>query len=324
MISYLKAVLRAYAGGPKHRLRHARLLDDIPGIPEAISRFEQRWPETIGEVSKEAPIFVLASSWRAGSTALQRLVMSGGDAIIWGEPYRNHNLVQRLAVSLRSLSENNPSERELNLIHRDQPLSELWIATFSPSPQHLKAAHRVFLETLLAQPAGELGYRRWGLKEVRLGGQHIAYLRWLFPSARFLLLHRSPYDAYRSYRVFETWYSEWPQRPVLSARDFGRHWACTTRGFLRAAREFPDDVRLLSHADLSNLGERLITEIAGFLGLELRPEALHSVVTGRDRSREEYRPPPSVPRPELRALARIVDDVASPLGYNPPWRQRTP
>ncbi len=52
------------------------------------------------QIDDESPIFIFSSGWRAGSTYLQRLVMSSGKVLIWGEPFDKSDLIQSLSTSM--------------------------------------------------------------------------------------------------------------------------------------------------------------------------------------------------------------------------------
>lgn len=313
MLSFLKSVLRATVGGWHHRRTHSRLLATMPTVHGAIQSLEERWPQTVSEASKEQPIFLLASSWRAGSTALQRLVVSSGQALIWGEPYRDCNYIQLLAASLQALSNTHPTDRELHILDEDGDLDRQWIGTLSPDPREFKKSHRMFVEGLYCEPSKRRGYPRWGFKEVRLGKEHVEYLRWLFPNSRFVFLHRNPYSAYRSYRVFETWYGRWPSEPILSARDFALHWRRLTEDFLSMSSW--DDCMNITYDDLSQKPDEVARHLSAHLDLELDGAPLKRRVTGRVSGESAAPSLPRIPLPEMWALRHVVGSLAESLGY---------
>lgn len=314
MIGLIKSLIRARYGGVTHRQVHSEMVSSIPSVAEALRYSDDRWPELTEVGSDQSPVFLLSSSWRAGSTALQRLVTSSRDVLVWGEPYRDCNYVQTLSESLRSFTERQPNDKELSLAQGGLDLSQEWIATMSPLPADLKRAHIAFMETMYAQPAAALGYPRWGIKEVRLDLGHAAYLRWLFPQARFVFLYRDLYQAYRSYRVFPTWYARWPHEPVLSARDFGLHWQRLTDEFVREAEAFGG--YLLAYESLRSRPEEVAAELSDHLAVELDATPLTHAVTGRGKENDAKRPPP-ITRAEISALQSVAGPLASRLGYAP-------
>lgn len=191
-----------------------------------------------------APVFVLASAWRSGSTLAQRLLVSSGDLLMWGEPYDHAALIRRLADSIRPFDSKWPPAPYI-VDPADPPSPDKWIANAYPAPHHLIAAHRAFFDTLFTEPAREAGFGRWGLKGVRLDGSHARYLQFLYPDARFVFLHRNPYDAFLSYRLLHDirphsywWYHRWPDIQVSTAEEFAAIWATLTESFLDTA----DDV----------------------------------------------------------------------------------
>lgn len=133
--------------------------------------------------------------------------------LMWGEPYGDCNLIQRLADSIRPLRTELPTSNQfINHFtpqdgeHSAADLSRAWIANLYPEMSDFLQAHRTFWETLFATPAYSRGYSRWGVKEVRLTIEHAEYLHWLFPKAKFIFLYRNPYKAYRSCRPWRNLY----------------------------------------------------------------------------------------------------------------------
>lgn len=187
----------------------------------------------------EQPIFILSAGWRSGSTLLQRLVCSGGDVLIWGEPYDRSNLLQSLTRSLAPFSDVWPPAGYLQPSADLQALSASWTANLYPPPAALRAAYRGFLLGLFAKPARDLGAARWGFKEVRLGHAEAVLLQALFPRGRFLFIRRQLPEAYLSYRGFSGgmgWYASWPGAPVFTPFAFARNWARMTQEVELAAR----------------------------------------------------------------------------------------
>ena len=193
-----------------------------------------------GSAFEETPIFVLSAGWRSGSTLLQRLVCSGKDVLIWGEPYDRSNLIQTLARSAAPFSESWPPEGYIKPSEDLDALSHQWTANLYPPASALRAAYRAFMIDLFAKPASELGAVRWGLKEVRFGYAEAAFLKSLFPNARFLFIRRRLPDAYLSYKGFNgsmNWFADWPDKAVFTPFAFARHWARLRRETEQAAQD---------------------------------------------------------------------------------------
>jgi hypothetical protein len=267
-------------------------------------------------------VFVFAAGWRSGSTLLQRLITGGGDVLVWGEPYQHCQYVQILAESLRPMGTVGPppfvhspraylpfSAKEGR--ERISRIRSTFEARLYPHPVHLASAHREFFRTLYSQPARELGFSRWGFKEVRLEFEHAAYLKWLFGGARFIFLIRDPYRAYRSYRPFRNWYHRWPGEPIMTARQFGELWARLVRGYLYGWKSV--DGMILRLEDLTS-GEVPLARISEYLGCSIDEEALRIKVRGTI----EHPEPGDVPANELKTLKKVVHPSATDLGYVTP------
>ena len=142
-------------------------------------------------------------------------------------------------------------------------------------------AHLQYFRTLFAEPAQEFGVSRWGLKEVRLGGEHARYLSWLYPKAKFVFLVREPQAAYSSYKG-RYWYHSWPFVPVYSALGYGLVWRRLASSFLSATSEVPSI--LVRYEDLisdPNEAQR----IGHFLELDLQAEIIEQRVGGTPKKR---------------------------------------
>lgn len=304
-------LLSSSFGRSKLWLKHLSQKSKVLTLPDAIDELEKRWKIEHEETDTEQPIFILSAGWRSGSTLLQRMVISGGDALIWGEPYAYADYVGKLAESIRIFRQDfPPNQCFLDFIEETEggKAHEKWIAHMYPHPNALRLAHRHFFTTMLAEPAYQRGYSRWGLKDCHHGIEHALYLKWLFPRAKFLFIYRNPYDAYRSFRQFGAYHS-WPDIPIFTARQYGRLWNNLLSGFLENQDKV--DSLLVKFEDLVQ-GHISTRGIAEFLGVEYREteNVMQTKITGRGKRKLE-----ALSRRELTALRREVDPLAQRLGY---------
>ncbi len=263
-----------------YELRRAEKVD------AALECIRQRWPEAFDTVNdNDDPVFILSAGWRSGSTLLQRLVISSGEVAVWGEPLGDAAIIQRLAISLASLSSNWPSdtyfERDRSLLS----LSNKWTANITPPISCLRESHRALLKQWLAYPAKEMyGVSRWGLKEVRLTINHARYLKWLFPNARFLFIYRNLFHAYRSWKG-NVWGCSWPGYFSWSPVAFARHWRLLVEGFLNGYKDV--DGLLVKFEDLI-AGNFDLCKIADHIGAKsLDPSVLSKKIAGIPRDRKK-------------------------------------
>jgi hypothetical protein len=255
--------------------------------------------------SSDSPVFVFAAMWRSGSTLLQRVVASSGEVLVWGEPYADSGLVQRLGKTLQVFSPIWP-ERHFIRMGADLAPAKLTVENTEnlyPHPRALVAAHLAFYDTLFAAPAREAGYPRWGLKETRLGGDDARYLRLLYPSARFLYLVRDPVDVWASYRRWAGWYLDWPEGQVRTPQAFARGWSRLASSFTASSDEI--GALVVRYEDLVD-DPSTVDRVAEHVGVSLDRTAL-------DHPTHSSRSP--VPAAEVAVVRALTRDAAAAFGY---------
>lgn len=273
----------------------------------------QRYPAPADARPTDAagPVFLLSAGWRSGSTLAQRLISSATDMLLWGEPYHHCHHIQRMAAALKPFTEHWPSPEMLLDSQDASRLSESWIANLYPAFHDLHRAHRAFLDALLHEPAARRGYGRWGLKEVRFGRDEIAYLRWLYPNARFVLLVRNPCHAWRSYRG-KIWYASWPDQPVYTAATFARVWRTLAADFLAEAAA--SDVLFVRYEDLVQGGEA-VAALEVHLNLQVDRSVLGNRIRGAEGPNKPPRPSARMEAFEDWLVRRLAGPVARSLDY---------
>lgn len=303
--------IEAFVGPRDARNKHSRSTSRRPrSIAASLQIVRKRWPD-LQSGSEEEPVFILAAGWRTGSTFLQRIVMSTGTALIWGEPYRRAEIVDSLSRQLTAFTEQWPSNGYfVDPAEKDQ-FSTSWVANLYPVLEDFMAAHIAYFERLFARPARALQKDRWGLKDILLTVDHAHYLRWLFPRARFIFVYRNPYDAYRSYRQKRNFYRRWPDQPVFTPVDYGKLWKEFTNGFVERSAEV--DGLLLRYEELKTPATK--KRIENYLGFPIaNPDSLSRI--GRSIPQRGA----WLPRLEARLLRQQIEPLSSTLGYVAPSR----
>ena len=304
LFAYLRS---AFAGTPAARKLHRQALSLMPSITSGVSELRDVL-KSDGEEDGESPIFLLSAGWRAGSTLLQRLIMSEPSVLLWGEPYDECGTIQALAHTLKAFRSGWPPKSYY--FSGSKPASEDWVANFFPMPGDLHRGHRAFFERAFAEPAKRAGAERWGIKEVRLNVEHAHYLRWVYPNAKFLLLYRNPLDAYQSYcRYGRSWYDTWPDKPVFTPTAFGRHWRTLAESFLKGERAL--GALVVRYEDLVNDSEKLLQRIEQYLNIRMDRSILGNKVGSSLRGGERA----EVSALERALLRREVAPLAEELGY---------
>jgi len=297
----------AFKGPAQARTDHVKAINLHPDIHSGIAQLQKQCP--VQDNDTEEPIFLMSAGWRSGSTLLQRLIMSDSQVLLWGEPYDECGIIQAMADTTKAFRPNWPPS---DYFYDGTPTNELsseWIANLFPSLNELKKSHRSFFDTLFAEPAKKAGANRWGIKEVRLGTEHCAYLRWLYPKARFIFLYRNPLKAYSSYCQYgRNWYNTFPDNTVFTPTVFGKHWKSLMEGFIKDATKF--NALLISYEDLTS-GHTSIDELNNFLNIKID----HAVLKKKVGGFEQHERKTKVTVIEKWLLKRAVSPLAAELGY---------
>ena len=242
-------------------------------------------------MSVASPIFVLASSWRTGSTLVQRLLSSSPDCVIWGES-------QPL---IRFLLEGVPRGTGQLDDFLDNG-ANTWMPLMSPRRYFFDQAKREMLTHLYGASASKLGRGRWGFKQVWLGGDRAqevtSCLHRMFPQARFVLVVRHPAHAWASYK---TWGHH------RHRTEFLRLWKWHTEAVLSLP-----DVHVVRYEDFAQNGPLMIEDLQSACGvMNIDHDVLHTPITGR--AADGVPDPPD--RGALAAARNIAGTLYDRFGY---------
>lgn len=179
------------------------------------------------------PIFIFSTGWRTGSTMLQRAIIASGKALIWGEAggaldclsKAEEGYVQMLGPGNQTyaggLGGNGAQQfDDFRQTGRDENVN-LWIPCMNPPIETIHLALRRMLDDVYGKPASELGYKRWGIKEVRSGIDTARFLKCLYPDAQFVFLVRNPIDCLVSLKR-HNWMDRSKDKRALEY--YAHHW----------------------------------------------------------------------------------------------------
>ncbi len=282
-------------------------IKDARELSPALVEINKRWP--LNEKEEQAgpsPVFILSAGWGSGSTLMQRLIMSSGEILVWGEPLDQAAIIQRLGLMMACMRSDWPPQYHFNDNRNMTDLSKQWVANLVPPFSAFRSAQITMLETWLGVPDTSYGAERWGLKEVRLTIDHARYLKWLFPQAKFIFIYRNLYDCYRSCKGVN-WYSIWPRYKVSYPITFARHWKTLVEGFVS---EYEDVGGLLvKYEDLIS-GQIDLDEIAKYVGVDKLDGSIFEKKMGaRSKKRGD------LSLPEKFALKSVAGRLQKKLGY---------
>lgn len=299
-------ILKAFVGGAKARASWAEERQAAANFKARLATIDRRWPG-VGGRSEEAPIFILSAGWRSGSTLVQRLMMTAEDTMTWGEPWHHGNIIDGLMDQLRAITNDWPPAEWI--IGEDvATLDNQWVANLFPPIKALVDAHYAYFHALFAKPAQALGKFRWGIKEVRFGSDHAAYLRWLYPKAKIILLYRNPYDAYASYRqVIDHAYLTWPNEPILTPGAYAALWTRLVKDYHAHAEGL--GAFLLKYEDIKTPATQ--AALGRYLDAHLAPAEDLKVIRGTHAGKKSN----YISKIEKIMLRRALGNYAAKFGY---------
>ena len=223
---------------------------------------------------------MLSTGGRAGSTLLQRILVTDSRVLLWGEPLSQMGLISRITEAVSgSVDPHHMQQWRNSDKSTSSSLPTSWINILFPPGDDFRSALRSFFDRWLGEPARELGYTRWGFKEVRLGAAEAILLRWLYPNAKFIILSRHPYDCYRSL-VDSNWHVCWDRYTntvMNSAVSFARIWNHMAVSWSQLPAGFP--CVFIRYEDLIS-GNFDFRKLESWLGIEIRENVALSVPLG--------------------------------------------
>jgi len=304
----LQTIKKALQGPSQARAAHRQAMKQQPNIQSGIQQLQKQCPADFDN-DTEAPIFLFSAGWRSGSTLLQRLIISDSQVFMWGEPYDECGIIQAMADTTKAFRANWPPADYYYNGNSATELSSMWVANLFPSLDDLRKSHRAFFDTLFSEPAKKAGAKCWGIKEVRLGIEHCAYLQWLYPKARFIFLYRDPLEAYASYcRYGRSWYNTFPDKPVFTPTTFGQHWRTLMEGFLREGKNV--NALLVKYEDLVE-GRTTLEALEAHLDITIDRTVIKTKVGSSEQDGKKVQ----VNYLEKWLLKRAVSPVAEEVGY---------
>ena len=276
-------------------------------------KFDQKWDlQPLPPANK--PIFLLGAVWRSGTTLAQRLICSTNEVLLWGEPYGDAGFITGMARSASGLlrpdwlAEGHFPQRSKNdltekVFARPQ---DYWIANLYPEPHAIRQSFRNMLDAMLQQPAKDRDKQRFGLKEIRLDGLGAQFLHWIYPDARFVILVRNPWNAWKSYKG-AGWFFSWPDVKVTTASVFCKIWLRNMKTFL-ALKSNPA-YKFIRFEDIFD-GGKTLTKLEEHCHLAPIERSVLSV-----RIRGMRKPPSQPTSAEFETIKRICGPLAQKLGY---------
>lgn len=246
----IRFMLNTFYGTPGANEFHSRTFQNSKNFYSAIQRL-QKLSLNNKIIKEKSPLFIFSAGWRSGSTFLQRICTTS-DRIIWGEPYAYSEPFQRMRDQVTPFTNLEWPDTHFFASSRSlDSLNQQWIANLYPEISEMLSAHCAYIHYLFEKPALRLGYKSWGIKEVRWNMNTALYLKLIFPEAKFLFLVRNPRNAWDSYkRRGKHWFWSWPDHMVKTPTQFGAIWATLAKEF--AELHHLVDGFLVRYEDLKN------------------------------------------------------------------------
>lgn len=225
-------------------------------------------------MAQRDPIFVFSSSWRSGSTLLQRYITSSREVFVWGETGGALNSIAEAVAGWQQISGpassrytkgrggNGEAAYRAVLAASSDEHPHMWIANVTPPLSEIVEKLRDWFNAFYGARAMELGYPRFGFKETRCDADTARLLQMIFPEAKFLFLVRNPFHVMESIKR-RNWMGMTAGRETLAF--YAEHWRHTSEQFRQA--EFGMKIR---YEDFVS-DKSLQSQVMEFLDIDRRP-----------------------------------------------------
>jgi hypothetical protein len=195
--------------------------------------------------ASDSPVFIMSAGWRSGSTMLQRLLTSSGQILVWGESGGALNCLEDMHARYQQMLGSgahlfrhgyggNGDRQWMEFVENPHTESRAhnWIASMNPPLEEINGAVRGLFEAYYARPAKNMGYQRWGVKEVQCGIITATYIREIYPLAKFVFLVRNPMDCLLSIKR-RNWMDY--KEPAQAVRYYAETWRKLASDFRTAS-----------------------------------------------------------------------------------------
>jgi hypothetical protein len=234
---------------------------------------------------------------------LQRVITASGEIFVWGEP--------TFLPELAALYQKAEGYFQKVAWNRKTGFSDQvgkWVPVVSPSEARVRDSVGFFLAALYHKETLQMGFPRWGFKEVRAKAmEHMQLLADVYPAAKFIFLVRDPYDMYRSVKG-KKFHANFPD-PYCPVQV----WNDNVRDFLNVSGLSPK-CKLVRYEDLCKISRKdnkLLEEIAFHLGIAITEKMYGELESKTDSSGTNQQLGPS----EIAEITRIVSETAGLIGY---------
>jgi hypothetical protein len=213
-----------------------------------------------GPVSDLDPIVVTSPSIRCGTTLVQRLLCSSGEAVIWGEVAGQELETAASYLAGRALLLRGHAERLAEGRRRvlEEAVDE-WLVDLTPDVEaYLQALGRGLVTFLEACRDGALsaGRRAWGLKYPGFSPGGLRFTVTCLPRSKVVFIHRPLGPCLASAKARGTVVS------MAQAQEFADGWARRAEGALDLAGA--RNLLFLSYANLAERPDDALRRLAAF------------------------------------------------------------
>jgi len=156
---------------------------------------------------KEAPVFIVSSVRRSGTTLLQRLLCSSSNSLIYGENCANDiNLFCNLISTKQSVFQTSKDWYDNQLDAVLQGNVNTWIPDLMPDIEGYLAAYKTGMLSIInyySDYALKQNRPIWGMKLPEWNPCMLAMLKSVLPEIKIIYLHRNLEDCVRSAKKIE-------------------------------------------------------------------------------------------------------------------------
>ncbi len=226
---------------------------------ESISIFQKKWG---GFCDDKELIFVIAPSYRCGTTLIQRLLNSTRKIVIFGEDVIFINSVSEIMMALmQRCIQSQKTGREV-VEHFLNESTDFWSNDLLPDPALLLYAGFNWLKNLVevyGMASKNMQCERWGMKLPLRNFKNINFYHDMFPKSKLVFIYRDLFEVAKSAKA---------RKFISTPREFVNLANAWKENCLAGWNFYSERIYHLPYAEIKDNPKKVISDLESFCSVE--------------------------------------------------------